>query len=87
MSSVPCGKGCEKCPLFGRTCEGCKKEMSFSYSYRCRTFERGGPENNKECTGQPCKTVDGRYCLCPLVVEKSLRSIFRAGKGPDTPVQ
>ena len=87
MISAPCGKVCEECPMFGGSCEGCAKEMSFSFAYHCQAYDRAGSEKGQQCTGQPCKAMDGKACLCPLVVEKSMRSGIKFGQGPDTPVQ
>lgn len=87
MNAAPCGKVCEDCPMFGTTCEGCTKEMSFSFAYHCRAFDRSKSGEAPECTGLPCKVVDGKACLCPLVVQKSLKPSVKLGSSPETPVQ
>jgi len=87
MKHAPCGKECSDCPLFGTSCDGCAKEMSMSYAYRCSAYHEAGEAGKLECTGVPCKTVDGKVCLCPLVVQKSIKSGIHLGSGPETPVE
>jgi hypothetical protein len=87
MNSAPCGKVCSDCPLYGTSCEGCTREMSLSYAYHCEAYHEAGEERPVECAGAPCQTVEGRACLCPLVVQKSIRAGIHLGCGPDTPVQ
>jgi hypothetical protein len=87
MKKAPCGKDCADCPLYGTSCEGCAKEMSYSYAYRCRAYQVSDDDRQVECTGTPCKTVEGKVCLCPLVVQKSLKSGIHLGSGPETPIE
>jgi hypothetical protein len=87
MNRAPCGKDCSDCPLFGTGCEGCTKEMSMSFAYHCSAYHEAGEARVVECTGLPCKAVDGKACLCPLVVQKSLRPGIHSGSGPETPVE
>lgn len=86
MVSAPCGKTCDDCPLFGTSCEGCIKEMSFSFAYHCREYDRPASEGAKKCTGIPCKVVDGAHCLCPLIIQKSLKPGIKLTSGPQTPI-
>jgi len=85
--TAPCGRVCADCPIFGTSCEGCEREMSFSYSYHCRNYDRKPSGEAQECTGMPCKVVDGKVCHCPLIVQKSLKSLISNGPGPNTPVE
>jgi hypothetical protein len=85
--SAPCGKVCVDCPMFGTSCEGCEKEMSFSFAYHCKVYDQSLSGEQHECTGMPCKTVEGKACLCPLVLLKSQRPIAMSGLGPNSPVE
>ncbi len=85
--TAPCGKVCAECPIFGTSCEGCEREMSFSFAYHCRAYDRSLLGEGQACTGMPCKVVDGKACLCPLVVQKSLKSMVNSGSGSNSPVE
>jgi len=85
--SAPCGKVCVDCPMYGTSCEGCEKEMSYSFAYHCKAYDRSLSGETQECTGLPCKAVDGKDCLCPLVVQKSQKSIATSGLGSNSPVE
>lgn len=85
--NAPCGKVCADCPIFGTSCDGCEREMSFSFAYRCRAYDRSLPQEAMQCTGTPCKVVNGESCLCPLVVQKSLRPISSGATGSNSPVE
>jgi hypothetical protein len=61
--------------------------MSFSYAIHCPDFDRSEQAGSEGGEAKPFKVVDGKAILCPLLVEKSLKSGIRLGQGPDTPVQ
>ncbi len=87
MNSAPCGKICEDCPLFGKSCDGCEREMSYSFSYHCQEYDRPLSDEMQKCTGTVCRLMDGKACLCPLIVQKSLKPNMKTNLGPETPVE
>jgi hypothetical protein len=72
--------------MFGSSCEGCEREMSFSFAYRCKDYERC-ESSREEGSVAPCKETEGEAILCPFLVGKSMKSGIKLGHGPDTPVQ
>lgn len=86
MDLAPCGKLCKECEAFGRSCEGCSREMNLSFSYKCNRYSL--LDNNKhQIWKMSYDRKIGEKILCPLLIIKSTEKVIDHSHVLDTPVQ